>query len=43
MAQAHGQLGGFNNRIKAIKRMAYGYRNNEFLCMRIKRSYPGVL
>ncbi|HHQ4335254.1 TPA: transposase [Pseudomonas aeruginosa] len=30
-----GQLEGINNRIKVIKRMAYGYRDSEFFFMRM--------
>ncbi|QQN51312.1 ISL3 family transposase [Stutzerimonas balearica] len=36
-----GQLEGINNRIKVIKRMAYGYRDSEFFFMKIKNSFPG--
>ena len=36
-----GQLEGINNRIKVIKRMAYGYRDSEFFFMRIKSVFPG--
>ncbi len=36
-----GQLEGINNRIKVIKRMAYGYRDSEFFFMKIKNNFPG--
>ncbi len=35
------QLEGINNRIKVIKRMAYGYRDSEFFFMKIKSVFPG--
>jgi transposase len=36
-----GQLEGINNRIKVMKRMAYGYRDSEFFFMKIKAAFPG--
>ncbi len=36
-----GQLEGINDRIKVIKRMAYGYRDSEFFFMKIKSVFPG--
>jgi transposase len=36
-----GQLKGINNRIKVIKRMAYGYQDSEFFFMKIKSVFPG--
>lgn len=36
-----GQLEGINNRIKVIKRMAYGYRDSSFFFMKIKAAFPG--
>lgn len=36
-----GQLEGIKNRIKVIKRMAYGYRDREFFFMKIKNDFPG--
>ncbi|MNF86835.1 Transposase [compost metagenome] len=36
-----GQLEGINNRIKVIKRMAYGYRDSGFFFMKIKAAFPG--
>lgn len=36
-----GQLEGINNRIKVIKRMAYGYRDCDYFFLRIKAAFPG--
>ena len=36
-----GQLEGINNRIKVMKRMAYGYRDSEYFFMKIKAAFPG--
>ena len=36
-----GQLEGINNRIKVIKRMAYGYRDSEYFFLKIKAAFPG--
>jgi transposase len=36
-----GQLEGINNRIKVMKRMAYGYRDSEFLVLKIRTTFPG--
>ncbi|WEF32663.1 ISL3 family transposase [Pseudoduganella chitinolytica] len=36
-----GQLEGINNRIKVMKRMAYGYRDSEFFFLKIKAAFPG--
>lgn len=36
-----GQLEGINNRIKVMKRMAYGYRDSAFFFLKIKSAYPG--
>lgn len=36
-----GQLEGINNRIKVMKRMAYGYRDSAFFFLKIKAAYPG--
>ncbi len=38
-----GQLLGFNNRFKMIKRIDYGYCASEFFFMRIKKDFPGNL
>lgn len=35
-------LEGFNNKIKIIKRMAYGYRDNQYFFMKIKAAFPGI-
>ncbi len=32
---------GMNNRIKVIKRMAYGYRDNDYFFLKIKAAFPG--
>jgi len=34
-------LEGMNNRTKVIKRMAYGYRDNDYFFMKIKAAFPG--
>lgn len=34
-------LEGMNNRIKVIKRMAYGFRDNDYFFMKIKAAFPG--
>lgn len=36
-----GQLEGINNKIKVIKRMAYGYRDSEYFFLKIKAAFPG--
>ena len=36
-----GQLEGINNRIKVIKRMAYGYRDMDCFFLKIKAAFPG--
>lgn len=33
---------GINNRIKVIKRMAYGFRDNEYFFLKIKAAFPGL-
>ncbi|WP_375183677.1 transposase, partial [Marinobacter sp.] len=30
-----------NNRIKVIKRVAYGFRDNEYFFLTIKAAFPG--
>ena len=35
-------LEGVNNRIKVIKRMAYGYRDNNYFFLKIKAAFPGI-
>lgn len=34
-------LEGMNNKIKVIKRMAYGYRENDYFFLKIKAAFPG--
>lgn len=34
-------LEGINNKIKVIKRMAYGYRDQEYFFLKIKAAFPG--
>lgn len=36
-----GQLEGINNRIKVIKRMAYGYRDTDYFFLKIRTAFPG--
>lgn len=36
-----GRLEGIDNRIKVIKRMAYGYRDTDFFFLKIRASFPG--
>lgn len=36
-----GQLEGINNRIKVMKRMAYGYRDSSYFFLKIKAAFPG--
>ncbi len=36
-----GQLDGINNRIKVMKRMAYGYRDSDYFFLKIKAAFPG--
>ena len=33
---------GINNKIKVIKRMAYGFRDDEYFCLRIRAAFPGI-
>lgn len=37
-----GLLEGINNRIKVIKRMAYGFRDHEYFFLKIKAAFPGI-
>lgn len=37
-----GLIEGINNRIKVIKRMAYGYRDHEYFFLKIRAAYPGL-
>ncbi|TBV04161.1 transposase, partial [Stutzerimonas kirkiae] len=34
-------LEGVNNRIKVIKRMAYGFRDSDYFFLKIKAAFPG--
>ena len=34
-------LEGVNNRIKVIKRMAYGFRDSEYFFLKFKAAFPG--
>lgn len=36
-----GQLEGINNKIKVIKRIAYGYRDSDYFFLKIKAAFPG--
>lgn len=36
-------LEGINNKIKVMKRMAYGYRDHEYFFLKIRAAFPGVL
>ena len=36
-------LEGINNRIKVIKRMAYGYRDTDYFFLKIRAAFPGNL
>jgi transposase len=36
-----GKLEGINNRIKVIKRMAFGYRDTDFFFLKIRAAFPG--
>jgi transposase len=35
-------LEGINNKIKVLKRMAYGYRNDEYFFLKIRAAFPGI-
>lgn len=35
-------LEGINNKIKVIKRMAYGYRDDEYFFLKIRQAFPGI-
>ena len=37
-----GLIEGVNNRIKVIKRMAYGYRDEEYFYLKIRHAFPGI-
>jgi transposase len=36
-----GILEGMTNRIKVIKRVAYGFRDDEYFFLRIRHAFPG--
>ncbi len=36
-------LEGINNRIKVIKRMAYGFRDDDYFFLKIRAAFPGNL
>jgi transposase len=36
-------LEGMNNRIKVIKRMAYGYRDTKYFFLKIRAAFPGKM
>jgi transposase len=33
---------GINNKIKVIKRMAYGFRDEQYFFLKIRASFPGI-
>ncbi len=35
-------LEGMNNKIKVIKRMAYGYRDQDYFFLKIRAAFPGI-
>ena len=37
-----GILEGINNKIKVIKRMAYGFRDDEYFFLKIRAAFPGI-
>jgi transposase len=37
-----GLLEGINNKIKVIKRMAYGFRDDEYFFLKIRAVFPGI-
>jgi len=37
-----GILEGMNNKIKVIKRMAYGFRDDEYFFLKIRAAFPGI-
>ena len=36
------RLEGMNNKIKVIKRMAYGYRDEDYFFLKIRAAFPGI-
>lgn len=37
-----GLLEGINNKIKVLKRMAYGYRDHDYFFLKIRAAFPGI-
>jgi transposase len=37
-----GLLEGMNNKIKVLKRMAYGYRDDDYFFLKIRAAFPGI-
>jgi len=37
-----GLLEGINNKIKVLKRMAYGYRDDDYFFLKIRAAFPGI-
>ena len=37
-----GLLEGINNKIKVLKRMAYGFRDDVFFFLKIRGAFPGI-
>jgi len=37
-----GMLEGCNNKIKVLKRMAYGYRDDDYFFLKIRAAFPGI-
>ena len=35
-------LEGINNKIKVIKRMAYGFRDDDYFFLKIRAAFPGI-
>ena len=35
-------LEGINNKIKVIKRMAYGFRDDHYFFLKIRAAFPGI-
>ncbi len=38
----NGFLEGINNKIKVLKRMAYGYRDDDYFFLKIRAAFPGI-
>ena len=36
------RLEGINNKIKVIKRAAYGFRDDDDFCLKIRQAFPGI-